>query len=160
MKNIPVIANFIFALFLATGIGVTACFVASPIAPLHWLSAVANQRLETPSAHCLGNDAVFPRLKAHHPSVTAATASTAPLTIAKTNHTLPNVLHGLPLTFVENRGQVYARAVFHLQGRNTAAYFTGQWLTLTFTQPSAQHANNTSSATPSSRQSSVNRWNL
>lgn len=39
----------------------------------------------------------------------------------------------LPLTFTENRGQLDERIAFHVQGRDTAAYFTAQGMTLAFT---------------------------
>jgi hypothetical protein len=51
----------------------------------------------------------------------------------------------MPLLFVENRGQADPRVAYQLQGRDTAAYFTAQGLTFSFTQSAKQ-----------SRQ----RWNL
>ena len=47
---------------------------------------------------------------------------------------LPTALQGMPLAFIENRGQADARAAVLVQGRDTTAYFTAQGLTLAFTQ--------------------------
>lgn len=51
MRSNPIITKFFFALFLATGAGVIACFVTLLVTPLHLLSAAANQRAVTTNAH-------------------------------------------------------------------------------------------------------------
>jgi len=65
----------------------------------------------------------------------------------------PKALPGMPLTFIENRGQADARAAFLAQGRDTTAYFTAQGLTLAFTQ----HGDEKSARAKSNVRQ---RWNL
>ncbi len=67
---------------------------------------------------------------------------------------VPHALLGnLPLSFAENKGQLDARVAFHLQGHNTAAYFTAQNVTLAFTHNGAEKSVR---APGNARQ----RWNL
>jgi hypothetical protein len=65
----------------------------------------------------------------------------------------PKAWPGMPLAFIENRGQADARAAFLAQGRDTTAYFTAQGLTLAFTQPGDEKSARAKSTV---RQ----RWNL
>ena len=66
---------------------------------------------------------------------------------------LHSLLSAQPLAFVENAGQLDARAAYHLPGRDTAIYFTAQGLTLALTK------NNTSTTKPSAG-APPSRWNL
>lgn len=111
MKSRPTITKPLLALLLATGVGVIVCFVTPVATPLHRVSATAHQH-STAAAHS--------QMQFARKALPAASQNT---------QALPKVLHGMPLSFAENCGQVDARAAFHLQGRNTAAYFTGQGLT-------------------------------
>lgn len=98
------------------------------------------------------------------PSSTSSNGLIATQSGEKTNFPLvfqrPTDLGIQSITFTENRGQLDNRIAFHVQGRDTAAYFTAQGLTLAFTEQrntAAQPDSLTARLEPARVQQ---RWNL
>ncbi len=69
----------------------------------------------------------------------------------------PRLLSDLPLAFTENKGQLDERVAFHLQGRNTAAYFTSQGMTLSLAR---QNTGGASTASRTGTKATRLQWNL
>ncbi|MDQ3010425.1 MAG: SBBP repeat-containing protein [Acidobacteriota bacterium] len=112
------------------------------------------------------NDRASKRRAGHQISATANFGASALRHDATTFHkpaTLfnqqvsPKALQGMPLAFIENRGQVDARTAFLVQGRDTAAYFTAQGMTLALTR---QNTDGSELAARTGASGTRQRWNL
>ncbi len=132
MRNKSALINILSALLLAAVIGLTIYWTARPMRG----QAAANRRT--------ANKPMTPARQ----SALASRSFAAPMLDSAKRLAAPEALQGMPLAFIENRGQADARAAFLVQGRDTTAYFTAQGLTLALTQAAG------------SKGGARQRWNL